>query len=92
MLFEATIRRADRQSDLMRRMFDRLGIDLARAARHLLGIELASVSRTCMSCHRGTECEAWLADNGSEGDRYRFCPNAAALDRIRNLQEGRPWR
>jgi hypothetical protein len=92
MLFEATIRRADRQSDLMRRMFDRLGIDLARAAPHLLGIELASVSRTCMSCRHGTECEAWLGGNGREGDRYAFCPNAAALDRIRNLQEGRSWR
>jgi hypothetical protein len=90
MLFERTIRRADRQSDLMRRMFDRLGIDLARAARRVLGIELASVSRTCMSCRRGTECEAWLSSN-REGDRYAFCPNAPALDRIRSLQEGRSW-
>jgi hypothetical protein len=90
MLFEATIRRADRQSDLMRRMFDRLGIDLARAARHLLGTELASVSRTCMFCRQGAECETWLKGNNREGDRYVFCPNAAALDRIRDLQEGRP--
>ena len=90
MLFEATIRRADHQSDLMRRMFDRLGIDLARAARHLLGIELTSVSRTCMHCRHGAECEAWLVGNGRERDRYDFCPNAAALDRIRDLQEGRP--
>jgi hypothetical protein len=92
MLFEATIRRADRQSVLMRRMFDRLGIDLPRAARHLLGIELASVSRTCMSCRHGPECEAWLAGDGRKDDRYAFCPNAGALDRIRHLQEERPWR
>jgi hypothetical protein len=73
-------------------MFDRLGIDLPRAARHLLGIELASVSRTCISCRSGTDCEAWLHRNGRENDRYEFCPNAAALDRIRDLQEGRSWR
>ena len=91
MLFEAIIRRADRQSALMHRMFERLGIDLPSAARRLLGSELASVSRTCMSCRRGAECETWLRGNGREGDRYGFCPNATALDRIRNLQEGRSW-
>ena len=89
MLFEAYIRRADRQTGLMHRMFDHLGIDMAKAAPRLLGSLLPNVVRTCISCRNGTTCDTWLSSGGSEGMRYGFCPNATSLDRLLDAQEGR---
>jgi hypothetical protein len=89
MLFQSYIRRADRQTALMHRMFDRLGVDMARAAPRLLGSELPGVVRTCIACRNGAACDAWLSSGGSAGTRYAFCPNSARLDRILDAQEGR---
>jgi hypothetical protein len=90
MRFQTTMRRADRQTALMRGMFDQLGIDVTQAASRLLGLELAGVVRVCMSCRNGTACGAWLRSGGRMGDRHRFCPNATALDRMRAAQEPQP--
>jgi len=89
-LFEKGMRRADRQTALLRGMFAQLGIDPAEAAQRLLGTELSRVVRTCMACRSGTACGAWLRSDGRLGDRHAFCANAAALDRINQAQKRKP--
>jgi hypothetical protein len=86
MLFQKTMRRADRQTALMRGMFGQLGIDVERLAPHLL--ELGRIVRTCMSCRNGRACGAWLRSGGRWGDRHDFCLNAARFDALRDATGG----
>ncbi len=72
-----------------RDMIDRVGIDRARLPlTPATGAELRDMEWRCGECRAWRECRAWLA-SGLWSDGYsRFCPNADALERMRDEQRG----
>lgn len=75
----------DQHSDLMCRMMERLGIDIAASAGIARGTVLAGAARSCFFCRQAGRCQAWL-DNGAKDAGYRaFCPNAGRFDGLPRL-------
>lgn len=64
-------------------MMRRIGIDPTRLP---ITPETREVEWRCMDCRSWRECRDWLAAGDGEGYRA-FCPNAAALEQIRDRQE-----
>jgi uncharacterized protein YjiS (DUF1127 family) len=69
---------------LLRRMMEHLGVARTLAAKEVhLQREL---ERNCVVCISRSQCRRWLG-SGRPAQAYRsFCPNAAKLDEIRELQ------
>ncbi len=75
----------DRHAELVHRMAETLGIDLAAAAQRGEVTEemLRSVVLTCTGCDHTGACEAWLDghEDGAEATPD-YCRNKAVLDRL----------
>jgi hypothetical protein len=72
-------------------MIERVGLDRARLP-HIprIGAELRDMEWRCGECGSWRQCRDWLATGlGSDGYR-RFCPNADALEQLRDEQHGEP--
>lgn len=77
----------ERRSNLMCRMMDRLGVDMAASAAVARGTILTRATRTCFFCRNSAQCRAWL-DSGRRNCEYRsFCPNAERFERLPHLPE-----
>ena len=76
----------DRRAWLMSRMLNRLGVTLGDLSQANLGVPLSSAIRTCHSCTRANECEAWLSDSNVAcvADAPCFCPNARLFRQLRS--------
>jgi hypothetical protein len=68
-------------------MMSRLGVDRRRlVVTPAVAGELRDIEWRCGECRSWRQCRAWL-DAGEVPERYRsFCPNTAALDRLRDRQ------
>jgi hypothetical protein len=74
-----------------REMSDRIGVDRARLPlTQATGAALRDMEWRCGECRAWRDCRAWLA-SGLWSDGYiRFCPNAAALEQMRDEQRAQP--
>jgi hypothetical protein len=68
-------------------MMSRLGVDRRRfVVTPAVAGELRDIEWRCGECRSWRQCRAWL-DSGRTAGGYRsFCPNAGALDRLRDRQ------
>jgi hypothetical protein len=75
----------DRHADLVSRMADTVGADLADAA--MTGLvqpgEMRSAVMRCTACDEVEACEHWLADHADGAAATPdYCRNKAVLDRL----------
>lgn len=77
------ISRGQRQTERLRRMMQRLDVDVVALAESGLGHDLSAAGWECQHCHRTSTCEAWLDGKAPEANPYAFCPNGALFDEHR---------
>lgn len=78
-----TLRRAVARSELMRAMFDRLGIDGWFAENPARAAVLRGAAMRCASCGHERECVAWLDAHRAAEHAPDFCRNKDLAERIR---------
>ncbi|MFN3144213.1 MAG: DUF6455 family protein [Paracoccaceae bacterium] len=72
----------DHHADLVHRMADTVGVDLAEGAMRgrIMEQELRSVVMRCMSCTEGEACEHWLEEHAKGADAAPdYCRNKSLL-------------
>ena len=71
------------QAELMDRMMERLGVDLAAAARLENGMAWYEARSQCIACHSERQCEEWLKRAPAEPSigPPNFCHNVAFFRR-----------
>ena len=73
--------RIQRNTDNMRSMLERVGIDPIRFTRDYLGSTFAASVRACLACPNGAICTNWLSNNANVIDRIpEFCPNGSRFE------------
>lgn len=75
----------DRHADLVHRMADTVGVDLAEEAMrgHINEQEFRSTVLRCMSCTESDACEHWLDAHPEGADATPgYCRNKALFDSI----------
>ena len=70
-----------RQSELMDRMIEHMGVDPAAAARLDGGTAWYEARTRCIACHAERQCEAWLARTPRGAQAPAFCHNARFFGR-----------
>jgi hypothetical protein len=81
------LRRVVRQTALMDRMMERVGVDPGAAARDGGGAAWYEARSKCIACCSGRQCRDWLASlpEGQPAEPPEFCHNAEFLTRCRTL-------
>ncbi len=79
----ATMRRAVARSELMRTMFERLGIDGWFAQNPARAALLRGAAMRCASCGHEGECATWLDAHPAAEHAPSFCRNRDLAERIR---------
>jgi Family of unknown function (DUF6455) len=64
------------QAELMARMTERIGVDVACAASKDGGLLWYEARTKCLFCRNVQRCSKWLAGLESVGNPVEFCPNA----------------
>jgi hypothetical protein len=70
------------QAQRMRKMIERLDVDILELAYAGLGGVRAKASRTCSACENATECARWLDVALHSAERPTFCPNLPLFERF----------
>ena len=65
------------QAELMDRMMERLGVDLAAAARFENGMAWYEARSQCIDCHSERQCQEWLKRAEPSIGPPDFCHNTA---------------
>lgn len=85
----ATMKRAVARSELMRAMFDRLGIDGWFAENPARAALLRGAAMRCASCGHERECVTWLDAHPTAEHAPSFCRNRELAERVRTSMEPR---
>jgi hypothetical protein len=72
-MFNRVLQQAARMEDMM----ERIGVDLALAAREDHGQAYARARTICLNCPAAPQCERWLAEPDGASEPPLFCPLAA---------------
>ncbi len=69
--------RYERQAERMKKMMQRLNVDVVSLAERRLGRDIADARSTCLHCNKTRICEDWINGKAPEANPYAFCPNGA---------------